>query len=384
MNQSPPIHGPRPVLIVGAGFAGAVYGRTLAEAGWRVQIIDRRDHIAGNAHDAVDANGVRVHTYGPHLFHTQNKEVFDWISRFGAMVPYRHSVTAQLDDGRLVPLPVNRRTLEILYDVSLPDAEAVNALLESVAQPIENPANAAEYLLSRIGPTLTDLFFRPYTRKMWGLELEDMDASVVRRIPLRHDYTSNYFPDDTYQVLPRDGYTALFHSILDHPNISVALDTPFDKAMQADAHWCFNAMAIDEYFDQCFGALPYRSIRFHTQKRPRDQIDGTAVVNYTDDGPMTRETRWALLPCHEVNPGPDTTVTLEEPCSYEENNFERYYPVKTADGRFQDVYRRYADEAARHDRLSFIGRCGTYQYLDMHQVINQSLVQCRKWIDGQS
>ncbi|WP_371223640.1 UDP-galactopyranose mutase [Roseovarius sp. 2305UL8-3] len=384
MTDAPALHGARHILIVGAGFAGAVYGRTLAEAGWRVEIIDRRDHVAGNAHDAVDGNGVRVHTYGPHLFHTQNKEVFDWICRFGAMTPYRHSVTARLEDGRHVPLPINRATLETLFDVTLPDAAAVEALLAAQAVPIKAPANAGEYLQSRIGPQLTDLFFRPYTRKMWGLELEDMDASVVRRIPLRDDYTSDYFPNDTYQAVPQDGYTALFANILDHPNISISLSTDFDRDMQRDAHWCFNAMAIDDYFDRCFGALPYRSIRFHTEARPRADLTGTSVVNYTDDGPLTRETRWALLPGHEVDPGPQTTVTVEEPCSYEDNGYERYYPVKTADGRYQEVYRRYADEAERHDRLSFIGRCGTYQYLDMHQVINQSLMQCQKWIASQT
>lgn len=368
------------ILVVGAGFAGAVHARELAEAGWHVDVIDRRDHIGGNAHDAVDANGVRVHTYGPHLFHTSNEGVFRWISRFGEMVDYRHSATARLADGREVPMPINRETLETLFDTTLPDTAAVEALLAGQARPVEAPANAAEFLLGRIGPTLTDLFFRPYTKKMWGLDLEEMDASVVKRIPLRTDYSRDYFPADTYQVLPRDGYTALFARIFDHPNIRVTLGQAFDRALERDYAWCFNAMAIDEYFDYVHGDLPYRSIRFHHRTAPRETLRGCAVVNYTDTGPFTRETRWQLLPCHDVAPGPSSTVTVEEPCSYDENDHERYYPVKTADGRHQDTYRKYAELAAREDRLSFIGRCGTYQYLDMHQVINQSLQTCRKWL----
>jgi UDP-galactopyranose mutase len=370
-----------PILIVGAGFAGAVYGRELAEAGYQVKIIDQRDHIAGNAYDAVDNNGVRVHKYGPHLFHTSNKKVFDWISQFGEMIPYRHSAQARLGDGNHVPLPINRETLEVLFDKKLTSQADVEALLASQALQIEVPKNAGEYLLSRIGTTLTDLFFRPYTRKMWGMELEDMDASVVKRIPIRTDYSRDYFPEDSFQVLPKNGYTALFRTILDHPNINVTLNTTFDKAMLTGARWCFNAMAIDDYFDQCFGELPYRSIRFHNETRALDTVSGAAVVNYTDTGPFTRETRWGLLPGHVTLPNAQTTVTIEEPCSYQDNNYERYYPVKTADGRYQDVYQKYADAAAKIDGISFIGRCGTYQYLDMHQVINQSLIQCHKWIE---
>ena len=373
------------VLIVGAGFAGAVYARELAEAGYLVDIIDQRDHIGGNAYDHVDSNGVRVHKYGPHLFHTSNAEVIAWLGRFSVLTPYRHSVSARLPDSRLVPLPINRETLETLFDTRLASEEEAEALLAAQADPVAEPRNAGDYLRSRIGPRLTDLFFRPYTRKMWGLELEDMDASVVKRIPLRLDYSRDYFPNDTFQVLPRDGYTALFTAILDHPNISVTLNQSFDDSLRKDAGWCFNAMAIDAYFDCALGELPYRSIRFHHETRPQAEVTGTAVVNYTDAGPFTRETRWCLLPGHDTGAGTGgTTVTVEEPCSYQDNGYERYYPVKTADGRYQEIYRRYAAEAAKIERMTFIGRCGTYQYLDMHQVINQSLVQCRKWIASNS
>ncbi|WP_458095619.1 FAD-dependent oxidoreductase [Roseomonas sp. WA12] len=369
-------------LIVGAGFAGAVYARTLAEAGWDVRVIDRRDHIAGNAYDEVDANGVRVHRYGPHLFHTNNDAVVEWIKRFGTFVDYQHRVRALLPDGRLVPLPVNADTVEAVLHRPLPDEAAMQAALAEVAVDIPNPQNAAEHLNSKIGKELTDLFFRPYTKKMWALDLEEMDASVVKRIPLRTDREDRYFPGDRHQMMPQDGYTAIFRSIFDHPNIRVETGVHYEKGMENDYTHCFNSMAIDEYFDRCLGELPYRSIRFHqrTEDKPAPADMNWTVTNYTDTGPFTRETHWDLLPHHRVEDTGRRTITVEEPCDYRDNNEERYYPVKTSDGRYQEKYKEYAALATKLDRMSFIGRCGTYQYLDMDQVINQSLAGVRRFL----
>ena len=373
----------RTILVVGAGFAGAVHARVLAEAGHRVDVIDRRDHVAGNAYDEVDANGVRVHRYGPHLFHTSNERVVAWLGRFGVLTPYEHRVAAMIGDRRLVPLPVNRRTLETVFGRDLPDAAAAEALLAELAEDIASPANAAEYLRSRIGSALTDLFFRPYTKKMWGLDLEEMAAAVVQRIPIRTDDEDRYFPTDRFQVLPRDGYTALFDTILDHAAIRVTLGQDFDHAMRADYDHCFNSMPIDTYFDECFGPLPYRSIRFHHRTAGDDEPSGAATVNFTDDGPITRETDWARLPNHRVKNTGRRTLTREEPCDYRDNRFERYYPVKTSDGRHDATYARYKALAADIPGLTFIGRCGTYQYLDMHQVINQSLRSAEDFVAAQ-
>jgi len=369
-------------LIVGAGFAGAVYARTLAEAGWTVRVIDRRPHIAGNAYDEVDGNGVRVHRYGPHLFHTNSDAVVAWITRFGTFVPYEHRVRARLPDGRLVPLPVNADTVEAVLHRPLPDEAAMRAALAEVALPIPEPRNAAEHLNARIGTELTDLFFRPYTRKMWALDLEEMDASVVKRIPLRTDREDRYFPGDRHQIMPRDGYTAVFRAIFDHPGIAVETGVDYAKGMEADHDHCFNSMAIDEYFDRRLGELPYRSIRFHnrTEEGPAPADMGWTVTNYTDAGPYTRETHWDLLPHHRALETGRRTVTVEEPCDYRDNDRERYYPVKTSDGRYQDKYRAYAALAAGLRGMSFIGRCGTYQYLDMDQVINQSLAGARRFL----
>ena len=218
---------------------------------------------------------------------------------------------------------------------------------------------------------------------MWELELEELDVSVVQRIPIRTDSDDRYFPADRFQMLPRDGYTRLFENLLDHDRIDVALGRPFEPALLRGYAHCFNSMPIDEFFDYRFGPLPYRSIRFHHRLRSVEQsLGNAATVNFTDAGPLTRQTDWSRLPYHVVRPGPVKTVTLEEPCDYTANGYERYYPVKTSDGRHQAVYRRYKALADARPGMTFIGRCGTYQYLDMHQVINQSLAQVAAWIEA--
>jgi UDP-galactopyranose mutase len=368
------------VLVVGVGFAGAVYARTLAEAGVSVQMIDKRDHIGGNAFDFVDENGIRVHAYGPHLFHTKNQAVIDWITQFGEFVPYSHKVRAKLPNGAFAPLPINLETVNLVFGTEFATETEVRKHLVAISEPIENPANAAEYLYSKIGKDLTDLFFRPYTKKMWALDLEDMSSSVVKRIPLRYDYNETYFADDEKQMMPRDGYTALFTKIIDHENIKISLNAEFDKSMEKTFDYIFNSMPIDEYFSFEFGELPYRSVRFHSRSEASTALQPWSVSNFTDNGPYTRETSWHALPCHIVRDTGVRTITKEEPCDYRDNGMERYYPVKTADGRFQATYEKYRERAAKEKTMSFIGRCGTYQYLDMDQVINQSLVGARKWL----
>ena len=373
---------PKHVLVVGAGFAGACYARELAEAGHRVCVIDQRLHAGGNAYDEVSADGVRVHRYGPHLFHTNNESVVEWICRFGEPVDYQHKVNAYLPPDRFVPLPVNRRTINAIFGISLQDEDAVSAFLQSQSEPIETPANAGEYLRSRIGPELTDLFFRPYTKKMWALDLEDLDAAVVKRLPLRFDDEDRYFPNDRFQFLFKDGYTALFDRLLGHENIELRLSQSFDKAMLNDFDACFNSMPIDVYFDSVFGPLPYRSIKFHHRSIPDAEAQTRAsVINFTDTGPYTRETNWALLPTHRVTATGRSTLTIEEPCRDVDNNYERYYPVKTSDGRYDDIYARYKSLAEEVGECHFIGRCGTYKYLDMHQVINQSRAGAQRWLE---
>jgi UDP-galactopyranose mutase len=374
----------RRFLVVGAGFAGAVHARCLAEAGYHVDVIDKRPHIGGNAYDEVDANGMRVHRYGPHLFHTKNSAVADWLRRFGEFVPYTHRVRALLPSGALVPLPINFDTVNMVFRTEYKNADQIKAHLARVAVPVADPKNAAEYLNARIGRDLTDLLFRPYTRKMWQFELEEIDAAVVKRIPIRFDRADGYFDAAELQMLPRHGYTAIFAEILNHENIEAATNISFDHAMMSEYAFCFNAMPIDEYFEFTLGHLPYRSIKFHHSDMPAlHPIQPEAcVTNFTDDGKFTRETRWDVLPHHIVKRTGRVTATLEEPCDYRENAMERYYPVRTADHRYQSLYQSYRELAdGQAARINFIGRCGTYQYLDMDQVINQSLANAQRHME---
>ena len=374
------------ILIVGAGLAGATHARELAEAGYHVEVIDRRPHIAGNAFDAVDETGVRRHEYGPHLFHTNSERVMTWLRRFAEFVPYEHRVSAWVPAiGLCVPLPINRTTVNAVFGQSLETPDDVRAFLGRLAVPNDTPRNAAEFLNARIGAELTDLLFRPYSRKMWGMELEAMAAAVVQRIPIRDDDEDRYFPGDAYQGLPREGYTALVRAILDHPAIRVTTGVAFSRDMLRDCDFCFTSMAIDEYFDGALGPLPYRSIRFHHRREPMDyRLGETAQVNFTDSGPYIRQDDWSRLPSHVVHPGVAKTVTLEEPCADTDNGMERYYPVKTSGGAPERLYRQYQDLARAEPKLQFIGRCGTYRYLDMDQVINQSLQGVHAWLGAGS
>lgn len=369
------------ILVVGAGFAGAVAARVLAQAGHAVRVIDRRPHVAGNAYDEWNAQGIRIHRYGPHLFHTSNLKVVEWLSRFTEWVPYEHRVTALLPSGEAAPLPINRRTLELVLGKRFDTEEQAKAFLKSVAHPAPEIRNARDYLLSQIGQELTDLFFAPYTRKMWGRDLAEMDASVVKRISPGFGEDDRYFPNDRFQALPKNGYTKLVENILDHPSIHVELDRPFEKPMLLGCDHAFLCLPIDEFFEDRLGPLPYRSIRFHHRHVQRADVEATTVtVNRTDHSTFTRETYWHLLPGHDLKKSDRTTVTSEEPCGYEENDYERYYPIRTADDRFGERYREYEKLGRRESNLTFIGRCGTYQYLDMHQVVSQTLTVVRKWL----
>jgi UDP-galactopyranose mutase len=371
------------VLVVGAGFSGAVHARVVAERGYRVDVIDRRPHVAGNAYDEVDETGVRRHAYGPHLFHTNSPRVVAWLRRFAELVSYEHRVSARLPGGAYVPLPVNRETVCRVFGVDLAPGAPVRDFLASVAVPCARPRNAAEWLHARIGVRLTDLLYRPYTRKMWGRDLEEVDASVVRRVPVRDDDESRYFPGDRFQGLPRDGYADLVRRILDHPAIRVETGVAFERSMLASRAVCFASMPIDEYFGEVLGPLPYRSLRFHHRAVPASEDAGpTAQVNFADDSPFTRRSDWARLPGHVVRDTGRRTLTTEEPCDARDNGGERYYPVPDGDGRNAALHARYRALAAREPRVRFVGRCGTYRYLDMDQVVAQSLESARAWLAG--
>lgn len=332
------------ILVVGAGFSGATIARELAEANYKVTIIDERDHIGGNAYDYINEYGIRVHKYGPHLFHTNNKKVFDYLSQFTDWLDYKHQVKALLSDGTYATLPVNKNTKELVGE--------------------EN---------------IIDIFFRPYTKKMWGQEIEELNPDIVNRIPIRDDDNVYYFPDDEFQVIPKDGYTKIFEKMLNHKNIEIKLKMTFKKSLINNYDHIFNSMPIDKYYDFMFGELPYRSIKFHNVNIPAPKILPVTTVNFTHDGPHTRITEWKNIPGHGENPLM-TTLTYEEPCDYKDNNEERYYPVKDIHGINRDVYKKYVQYSKENDsKITFIGRCGNYVYIDMHQAISSALATARKY-----
>lgn len=360
------------ILVVGAGLAGATYARVLAEAGHEILIIDRRDHVGGNCFDFRNAQGVLIHKYGPHLFHTSNQRVVDWLGQFTEWLPYEHRVVAMIEGGALVPMPVNRTTIERFFGVDLPDAATASAFLKTQVRGFGSATNAAQHLEATIGPALTEVFFRRYNRKMWKLDLEEIDAKVVQRLTIRLDTEDRYFPNDTFQALPKEGYTRTIEKILDHRLIKVETGRTFARADEVRFDHIFNSMPIDAYYESRFGELPYRSIRFHHSSEDKAGMGRHVTINFTDYDRFTRMTCWNNLPAQ-----PDCAlnyVTREEPCDYRDNDFERYYPVKTVDGRIDAILARYQSLAANQPNMTFIGRCGTYQYLDMHQVINQALM----------
>jgi UDP-galactopyranose mutase len=366
------------VLVVGAGFSGGVIARELAERGdVEVDVIDRRDHIGGNTYDPLHPRtGQRYHRYGPHIFHTNSDRIVDYLSRFTNWLPYRHRVQALLPNGQAAPMPINIDTLNLHYGLALAGEADMRAFLERVRVPIAAPANAEEHLQSIYGRELTELYFGRYTRKMWALELAELPISVVARLPVRYDHTADYF-DDAHQLMPADGYLALFERLLDHPRIRVTLGVAFEKTMERGYDHVFNGMPIDDYFEQAFGPLPYRSIRF--EHRLDEAVDqAVPTLNFTDEGPCTRRTDWSLYPGCDGRRG--ALMTYETPCSYEDNGFERYYPVKTVDGWPQARYRQYAERAKGLDHVTFIGRCGQYIYYDMHQVVANSLMLAEQFL----
>lgn len=405
-------------LVVGAGFAGATTARTLADAGWQVTVVDARDHIGGNAYDYMNEHGIRVHKYGPHLWHTNNDAVQEWTSQFTEWVPYRHNVAAQLPNGKHVPLPINNETIETVFEERLYDwAKANNfvyydqddeiqllsgahkAFLNTLQVEHENITNSRQHVEASVGKELCELFFAPYTRKMWGLELQDLPATVAGRIPTSvGTWKTEYFPNDKHQYLPKDGYTEMFKNILNHPNIKVLLKCTreeitnpanaqkwLDAGQNVHFDMTFTSEPIDTYYGCDLGELPWRSIYMHTITVPLPQALPTPVVNFTHDGPYTRVTEWKQLPKHGKN-AYLTTLTFEEPLDYRDNNMERYYPVKTSQEVCpnRELYKKYKGRAEQNPKLQFIGRCGMYVYSDMHQVIATTLAIVNKFLEKQN
>ena len=359
-------------LIVGAGFAGSVCARVLADAGKTVHLIDKRPHIGGNAYDERDAHGVLIHPYGPLIFHTIAKTVFEFLSRFTTWRFYEHRVLAQVGE-QLVPIPINRTTINTLYGLSLTEDE-VQGYLETVREPRDPIQTSEDVVLNSVGRDLCDKFFRGYTLKQWGLDLSQLSAGVAARIPTRSNDDDRYF-GDTFQFMPADGYTAMFQRLLDHPGITVRTGVDFQD-VRGDfpgAHIIYTG-PIDAYFDHCHGALPYRSLRFDHEHLPTTaQVQTVGTVNYPNDHAYTRITEFKHL-TGETHAG--TSIVRE----YPQAEGDPYYPVPRPEN--EALFKKYAEMGEQAEGVTFVGRLAQYRYYNMDQIVAAALKTAQELLDG--
>ena len=362
------------VLVVGAGFAGSVMAERLARVdGKRVLVVDRRAHIGGNAYDHIDANGLLVHAYGPHIFHTNSKDVFDYLSRFTRWRDYEHRVLAEVR-GQQVPIPINRTTLSRLFGVTLADDAAAAAFLAKRAEPVDPVRTSEDVVVSAVGRELYELFFRGYTRKQWGLDPSELDRSVTARIPTRTDTDDRYFTDQ-FQAMPAQGYTAMFEAILDHPLIDVETGVDFREIEKevAFGHLVFTG-PIDEFFDHRYGPLPYRSLNFRHETLDQSRYQSVGTVNHPDEAvPYTRVTEFKHLTGQDH---PRTSIVYEYPSA----TGDPYYPVPRPEN--QALYKRYEALALARPDVTFVGRLASYRYYNMDQVVGQALATHRRMSQG--
>lgn len=350
-------------LIVGAGFAGSILAERLARgSGKRVLIIDKRSHIAGNAYDYHNQDGLLVHKYGPHIFHTNSTEVFSYLSQFTAWRPYEHRVLASVD-GQLLPIPINLDTVNRLYGCNM-DSFELEKFFESAAEPVAKIRTSEDVVVSKIGRGLYEKFFRNYTRKHWGLDPSELDASVTSRVPIRLNRDDRYFTD-LIQAMPRYGYTRMFENILDHPNIKIMLNTDYkDIGALIPFRQLIYTGPVDEFFDFRYGKLPYRSLRFEFVTLDMCQAQPVAVINYPNEHLYTRATEFKHLTGQEH---PKTTLVYEYPCG----EGDPYYPVPKPENA--ELYKQYHQLALSVPEVHFAGRLGTYKYYNMDQVTAQAL-----------
>jgi UDP-galactopyranose mutase len=351
------------VLVVGAGFAGSVIAERCASAGKSVLIIDKREHIGGNAFDERDAHGVLVHRYGPHIFHTNAPVISDYLSRFTDWIPYEHRVLAVVE-GQLYPIPINQTTVNRLYGLDLDDA-GVAAFFERVREQREPVRTSEDVVLGSVGHDLCEKFFRGYTRKQWGLDLSELSALVAARIPVRTNTDDRYFTD-SFQKMPAAGYTKMFKRMLDHPNIRIEVGVDF-AAVRERIEWetLFYTGPIDEYFGFCYGRLSYRSLRFeHEHLAATHRFQPVGTVNYPNDEMFTRITEFKYLTGQEHA---GTSIVRE----YPQADGDPYYPIPRPEN--QELYQKYRALADAEQNVFFVGRLAQYRYYNMDQVVAAAL-----------
>lgn len=358
------------VLVVGAGFAGSVMAERLAnDGGKKVLVIDRRPHIAGNAYDLPNEDGILYHLYGPHIFHTNSEEIFSYLSRFTKWRPYEHRVLADVRD-KLVPMPINRTTLNMLYDAGLETDADAEAFLESRAEPVAEIKTSADVVVSKVGTELYQLFFQGYTRKQWGMDPSELDKSVTSRVPTRTNTDDRYFTDE-FQAMPLDGFTRMFENMLANPNIELRLGVEWEEvAREVSYDKLVFTGPIDEYFGYRYGKLPYRSLRFQHETHDVEVFQPVAVVNYpAEDVPYTRITEYKYLTGQVAA---KTSITYEFPSA----EGDPYYPIPRPEN--QALFKKYEALSIAEPDVIFVGRLATYRYYNMDQVVGQALATYRR------
>lgn len=361
-------------IVVGAGFAGAVLAERLATSlGKRVLVVDKRNHIGGNAYDEFNADGILVHPYGPHIFHTASEKVFEYLSRFTEWRPYEHRVLASVD-GKLLPIPINLDTINTLYGLDL-DAEGMETFLAERAESREEIRTSEDIVVSKVGRELYEKFFRNYTRKQWGMDPSELDSSVAGRIPVRLNRDNRYF-SDPFQAMPLEGYTRMFERMLANPKITVMTGTDYREILgEIGYRKMIYTGPIDEFFDFRFGRLPYRSLRFQHETHDQETLQPVGVLNYPNDHAYTRVTEFKHLTGQQHS---KTSVVYEYPMA----EGDPYYPVpRPENARLYDMYRELAE--ATPD-VYFCGRLANYRYFNMDQVVAQALHLFRNIADEEA
>jgi UDP-galactopyranose mutase len=355
-------------LIVGAGFAGSVLAERLATgSGKKVLICDKRPHIGGNAYDYYNDEGILIHKYGPHIFHTNSAEVFEYLSNFTEWREYQHRVLASVD-GMLVPIPINLDTINKLYGLNLNSLE-VQDFLDKIREKREPVRTSEDVVVNAVGKELYEKFFRNYTRKQWDLDPSELDASVTARVPTRTNRDDRYFTD-TFQAMPKAGYTKMFEKMLDHPNIKIMLNCDYQEIVK---EFRFNEMIytgpVDAFFDFCYGKLPYRSLEFRHETHDTETFQEAPVVNYPNDHAFTRITEFKYLTGQQHK---KTGIVYE----YPKAEGDPYYPIPRRENA--EIYRKYKSLADLQTNVRFVGRLATYKYYNMDQIVAQALTEYGK------
>lgn len=358
-------------VVVGAGISGATVAQYFAERGKKILVFDKRSHLSGNCYDYYNEAGILVPAYGPHFFHTNSEKVWQYVSQFTDWIPYEHRVLSCVE-GELVPIPVNIEAVNILFGLEIKTEKEMEEWLEKNREKIDNPVNSEEVALTRVGRMLYEKMFKNYTKKHWGVWPKELLPSVMSRIPVRTNFDDRYFTDQ-YQFMPQTGYAELFKKMLNHPNITVEINTDYFSVRDKIKNFkkLFFTGRIDQFFDYKFGKLPYRSLRFEYETLEQEYYQKRAQINYPNDHVFTRITE----PKHATGQKHSLTTIIRE---YSESEGEPYYPFLTDKNIARYEKYRQAAKEAETQGIYFIGRLAEYKYLNMDQAFENCLKRCQR------